>query len=54
MGSASNPISHPTSQTLANGASSGNKGAYGDGEISHEIGGKSSVCGKVVSSLLFI
>ncbi|KAL8912923.1 MAG: hypothetical protein Q9172_007391 [Xanthocarpia lactea] len=32
MGSASNPISHHTSHTLSNGASSSNRGAYGDSE----------------------
>ncbi|KAL9055013.1 MAG: hypothetical protein Q9206_003316 [Seirophora lacunosa] len=32
MGSASNPISHHTSHTLSNGASSSDKGAYGDSE----------------------
>ena len=54
MCSASNPISHHTSHTLANGASSSNKGAQGHGKDSHENGGKRYYCGQVVSSLFFI
>ena len=42
MCSASNPISHDTSHTLANGASSSNQDSHGDGENSHENGGKRS------------
>lgn len=42
MFSASNPISHYTSHTLANGASSSNEGAHGDGEGS--VTEASSMC----------
>lgn len=54
MCSASNPISHHTSQTPANGASSSNVGAHGDGEHSHEHGGICSSCGQGFSLLFFI
>jgi hypothetical protein len=54
MCSASNPISHHTSHTLANGASSSNKGAHGDGGNPYENGGKRSSCRQIVSSLFFI
>lgn len=54
MCSASNPISHHTSHTLANGASSSNQGAHGDGGNSHDNGEKRSSYGQIVSSLFFI
>ena len=49
-----NPISHHTSHTLANGASSSNKGDHGDSESSHENGRKCSTCGQIVGLWFFI
>lgn len=52
MCSANNPISHHTSYTLANGASSSNQGGHGNGGNSHKNGGKRSSCGQIVKLIV--